>query len=67
MHARSATASNKCAQVDERRASILASLKERNLLTPALEKAINAADTVTTLEDHLPAVPAKKAHPRHHR
>ena len=31
--------------VDERRASILASLKERNLLTPALEKAILAAAT----------------------
>src|SRR6185369_13790080 len=32
--------------LDERRASILASLKERNLLTPALEKAIAAADTL---------------------
>ena len=30
--------------IDERRASILASLKERNLLTPELEKAIRAAD-----------------------
>jgi uncharacterized protein len=49
------------AQVDERRASILASLKERNLLTPALEKAINAADTVTTLEDiYLPFRPKKR-------
>jgi len=49
------------AQVDERRASILASLKERNLLTPALEKAIQAADTVTTLEDiYLPFRPKKR-------
>jgi naphthoate synthase len=49
------------AQVDERRASILASLKDRNLLTPALEKAINAANTVTTLEDiYLPFRPKKR-------
>jgi uncharacterized protein len=47
--------------VDERRAAILASLKERNLLTPALEKAINAADTLTALEDiYLPFRPKKR-------
>jgi protein Tex len=47
--------------VDERRASILSSLKERNLLTPALEKAINAADSVTVLEDiYLPFRPKKR-------
>jgi uncharacterized protein len=47
--------------IDERRASILASLKERNLLTPALEKAINTADTVTALEDiYLPFRPKKR-------
>ncbi len=47
--------------IDERRASILASLKERNLLTPALEKAINAADSVTILEDiYLPFRPKKR-------
>src|SRR5688572_12799239 len=47
--------------IDERRASILASLKERNLLTPELEKAINAADAVTTLEDiYLPFRPKKR-------
>ncbi len=47
--------------IDERRASILASLKERNLLTPALEKAINAADSVTVLEDiYLPFRPKKR-------
>jgi len=47
--------------IDERRASILSSLKERNLLTPALEKAINAADSVTVLEDiYLPFRPKKR-------
>ncbi len=47
--------------IDERRASILASLKERNLLTPALEKAIQAADSVTALEDlYLPFRPKKR-------
>jgi uncharacterized protein len=49
------------AQLDERRASILASLKERNLLTPELEKAINAAETVTALEDlYQPFRPKKR-------
>jgi protein Tex len=47
--------------IDERRASILASLKERNLLTPELEKAINAADSLTVLEDlYLPFRPKKR-------
>ncbi len=47
--------------IDERRATILASLKERNLLTPALEKAIAAADTLTALEDiYLPFRPKKR-------
>jgi uncharacterized protein len=47
--------------LDERRASILASLKERNLLTPQLEKAIQAADTLTVLEDiYLPFRPKKR-------
>ena len=35
------------AQLDERRASILASLKERNLLTPALDNQIALAETLT--------------------
>jgi len=48
-------------QLDERRASILSSLKERNLLTPALEKAIAAAETVTALEDiYQPFRPKKR-------
>jgi uncharacterized protein len=47
--------------IDERRAAILASLKERNLLTPALEKAILAADSLTALEDiYLPFRPKKR-------
>ncbi|MBE7537739.1 MAG: RNA-binding transcriptional accessory protein [Opitutaceae bacterium] len=49
------------AQLDERRAAILASLKERNLLTPDLEKAIVAAQTLTALEDiYLPFRPKKR-------
>ncbi len=47
--------------MDERRAAILGSLKERNLLTPALEKAINAAESLTALEDiYLPFRPKKR-------
>ncbi|MSU47558.1 MAG: RNA-binding transcriptional accessory protein [Opitutus sp.] len=47
--------------IDERRASILSSLKDRNLLTPALEKAIHAADSVTVIEDlYLPFRPKKR-------
>jgi uncharacterized protein len=47
--------------IDERRAAIVASLKERNLLTPALEKAIATADTLTALEDtYLPFRPKKR-------
>ncbi|HEX9783141.1 MAG TPA: Tex family protein [Opitutaceae bacterium] len=48
-------------QTDERRASILASLKERNLLTPELERALQVAETVTQLEDlYLPFRPRKR-------
>jgi uncharacterized protein len=47
--------------IDERRAAILSSLKERNLLTPALEKSINGADTLAALEDiYLPFRPKKR-------
>lgn len=46
---------------DERRAAILTSLKERNLLTPELEKALNAVDSVVALEDiYLPFRPKKR-------
>jgi uncharacterized protein len=48
-------------QLDDRRASITASLKERNLLTPALEAAIAGADTLTRLEDiYAPFRPKKR-------
>lgn len=48
-------------QIDERRSAILASLKERNLLTAELEKAINAAESLTKLEDiYLPFRPKKR-------
>ncbi len=49
------------AQLDERRTTILSSLKERNLLTPELEKSIQAAQTLTALEDiYLPFRPKKR-------
>ncbi len=49
------------AAVDDRRASILASLKERNLLTAALAQQLEAADTLTRLEDiYLPYRPKKR-------
>src|ERR1700709_606012 len=47
--------------IDERRAGILASLKERNLLNPELEKSIFAAETLTALEDiYTPFRPKKR-------
>ena len=47
--------------VDERRAAIVSSLKERNLLTPALDNALAAAETLTKLEDlYLPFRPKKR-------
>lgn len=47
--------------MDERRAGILASLKERNLLTSELEKSIHAATTLATLEDiYAPFRPKKR-------
>ncbi len=49
------------AQLDERRTSILASLKERNLLTDALATQIANAETLTRLEDiYLPFRPKKR-------
>ena len=47
--------------IDERRAAVLASLKERNLLTQVLAQAISAADTLAVLEDiYLPFRPKKR-------
>ena len=49
------------AALDDRRASILGSLKERGLLTDALAGQIAAADTLTRLEDiYLPFRPKKR-------
>jgi uncharacterized protein len=49
------------AELDSRRESILASLKERNLLTTELAVKIDAAETLTTLEDiYLPFRPKKR-------
>src|SRR5690606_14292831 len=49
------------AHLDERRASILASLKERNLLTDALATQIANAETLVRLEDiYLPFRPKKR-------
>jgi hypothetical protein len=39
------------AELDTRRSAILKSLEERNLLTPELKKKVEAAATLTTLED----------------
>ena len=48
-------------QMDDRRAAIVASLKDRNLLTPELEKALLAAASLTALEDiYLPFRPKKR-------
>ncbi len=47
--------------VDDRRAAIVSSLKERNLLTPELDNALAAAETLTKLEDlYLPYRPKKR-------
>ncbi len=49
------------AALDERRASILASLKERGLLTDTLRNQIESADTMARLEDlYLPFRPKKR-------
>ncbi len=48
-------------ELDKRRDAIVASLKERNLLTDVLEVRIGAAETLATLEDiYLPFRPKKR-------
>ena len=42
--------------LNDRRATILDSIREQKKLTPALEKSINDADTKTLLEDIISAV-----------
>ena len=47
--------------LDDRRAAILKSLAERQLLTPELEEAVNAAPTLAVLEDaYLPYRPKRR-------
>jgi uncharacterized protein len=49
------------AELDQRRVAIVESLKERNLLTDALSKAIATAETMTALEDiYLPYRPKRR-------
>lgn len=48
-------------ELEKRRTSILASLKDRALLTDELESKVNAADTLTVLEDtYLPYRPKRR-------
>src|SRR5258707_8713198 len=47
--------------LDERRKSILASIEEQGKLTPELQKQIDAAESLTTLEDlYLPYKPKRR-------
>ncbi|MEI6809961.1 MAG: Tex family protein, partial [bacterium] len=47
--------------LDDRRAAIIKSLEERELLTPALKKELAGADTMTALEDiYLPYRPKRR-------
>ncbi|MDD5646231.1 MAG: Tex-like N-terminal domain-containing protein, partial [Candidatus Bipolaricaulis sp.] len=49
------------AALDDRREAILASLKERNLLTPELTDAVETAKTMAVLEDiYLPYRPKRR-------
>ena len=49
------------AELDQRRAAIVKSLSERNLLTPELQEKITAAETMATLEDvYLPFRPKRR-------
>ncbi len=51
----------KLRDTDKRREAILKSIKEQKKLTPALEKKINAAETITELEDlYLPYKPKRR-------
>lgn len=52
---------NRLKALDERRATILKTIAEQGKLTPELEKEIEAADTMTRLEDlYLPYKPKRK-------
>lgn len=48
-------------ELEKRRAAILKSLNEQNVLTPELEKKVNAAETMSVLEDvYLPYKPKRR-------
>src|SRR5690606_26271050 len=48
-------------ELDKRREAILKSIKEQEKLTPELEQKINAAETMTVLEDlYLPYKPKRR-------
>ncbi|NJN55916.1 MAG: hypothetical protein HC804_14920 [Anaerolineae bacterium] len=52
---------NKLRALDERRSTILESIASQEKLTPELKKAINAASTLTELEDlYLPYKPKRR-------
>lgn len=52
---------NQMTELDKRRNAILSSLKERELLTPELEKILNSTMTMSQLEDiYLPYRPKKR-------
>lgn len=52
---------NQMTELDKRRNTILSSLKERELLTPELERILNSAITMSQLEDiYLPYRPKKR-------
>ncbi len=53
--------SQQLADLDKRREAILKSIKEQEKLTPELEKEINAAETMSKLEDiYLPYKPKRR-------
>ena len=55
----------KLGELDKRRETILASIEEQGKLTPELRRAIEAAATMTELEDlYLPTGPNAKPAPR---
>ena len=58
--------SSACAAIDERRATILDSIEEQGKLTDELRTAIEAADTLTALEDlYAPYKPKRRTRAMH--
>ena len=54
-------------ELRDRREAILTSLKERDLLTEELRKAVLSAETMAGPGGHLSALPSQAAHSGHHR